>query len=145
MSLESAFPGLLVDGYSVTSAATNTYNCIAWAAGVNSVWWDPATGYYWPDGAPREHAIEALKAVFAGMGFVDCDSADQERGFDKIALYGDLGEWTHAARMLENGKWTSKLGPQEDIEHGTPAGLAGSVYGNVVCIMKRPTPKPKSK
>jgi hypothetical protein len=36
-----------------------------------------------------------------------------------------------------NGKWTSKLGNEEDIEHDTPESVAGGLYGDVVLIMKR--------
>ena len=50
-----------------------------------------------------------------------------------------IGEWTHAARQLADGWWTSKLGPAEDIRHRTPQALAGDQYGQVVAFMKRPT------
>jgi hypothetical protein len=38
---------------------------------------------------------------------------------------------------LPNGKWTSKLGRDVDIEHDTADDVAGGVYGEVVQIMKR--------
>ena len=142
MSLESIFPNLKNDGYLVTSPATTRYNCIAWAAGTDAEWWDPAVGYYWPSNIPRGHSVDILKAVFADLGFVECASDQQEPGYVKIALYGEQGEWTHAARMLDNGKWTSKLGPQVDIEHATPYGLVGADYGRVVCILRRPEQGP---
>jgi hypothetical protein len=41
------------------------------------------------------------------------------------------------ARQLSNGKWTSKLGQDEDIEHENLEGLVGEIYGSVVCIMKK--------
>ncbi len=61
-----------------------------------------------------------------------------EGGVTKVAIYGDIDadSWTHAARQLPNGKWTSKLGDFEDIEHDTPEGLVGSLYMNLTCIMK---------
>jgi hypothetical protein len=40
-------------------------------------------------------------------------------GWQTIALYSADGELTHAARRLDNGRWTSKLGPDIDIEHDT--------------------------
>ncbi|TAF36353.1 MAG: hypothetical protein EAZ69_10585 [Oscillatoriales cyanobacterium] len=43
---------------------------------------------------------------------------------------------THAARQLANGKWTSKLGWLEDIEHELD-GLTGDRYGVVGQILKR--------
>ena len=47
---------------------------------------------------------------------------------------------THAARQLPDGWWTSKLGPDEDILHRTPQGLAGDLYGHVRMVMKRSRP-----
>jgi hypothetical protein len=138
MSIESVFPEIKKDGYVITSQVTSQYNCIAWAAGDDSAWWDPAEGYYWPENIPRKHSADTLRAVFSHLGYVECESAQREEGYDKVALYGDDGEWTHAARMLGSGRWTSKLGPQEDIEHSTPMGLVGADYGKVLCIMKRP-------
>lgn len=45
--------------------------------------------------------------------------------------------WTHAARQLPTGKWTSKLGRSEDIEHTTPEAVSGTTYGAMVCFMGR--------
>ena len=61
-----------------------------------------------------------------------------EAGFEKVALYGSSLFYTHAARQFAGGKWTSKLGHAEDIEHATPDDVAGGVYGEVVQFMKRP-------
>ena len=64
-----------------------------------------------------------------------------EAGHEKVALYADdQGEWTHVARQLPDGWWTSKLGPDEDILHRTPQALAGDLYGQVQAIMKRTAP-----
>ncbi len=41
--------------------------------------------------------------------------------------------------LLADGRWTSKLGPMEDIEHALHD-LAGMVYGSVALVMKRPRP-----
>jgi hypothetical protein len=49
------------------------------------------------------------------------------------------GSPTHAARQLDNGRWTSKLGELEDIEHSL-RDLEGAAYGTVVQVMKRPRP-----
>ena len=61
-----------------------------------------------------------------------------ESGFVKVALYGSNLFYTHAARQLPNGKWTSKLGRGEDIEHDSPDDVAAGVYGAVLGVMKRP-------
>ena len=61
-------------------------------------------------------------------------------GYEKIAIYAFVGQFTHAARQLDNGQWTSKLGFREVITHPTLAALSGGIYGNVHCIMRRPIP-----
>ena len=135
--IEKAFPHLVKDGYAVTSAEDRRYNCIAWAAGVNDDWWDSADGYSWP-GDIRANTVQALIGVYASLGFGICQGSEHEIGFDRVAIYGDQGEWTHASRQLKSGKWTSKLGRSEDIEHANPEAVANGEYGKVVCIMKRP-------
>jgi hypothetical protein len=49
----------------------------------------------------------------------------------------------HAARQLPNGRWTSKLGVSEDIEHALHD-LTGLIYGSVALVFKRLTPAPAS-
>jgi hypothetical protein len=63
--------------------------------------------------------------------------ASLEPGFEKVALFGSSLYYTHAARQLPNGKWTSKLGKAEDIEHDSPDIVAGGVYGELVQVMRR--------
>lgn len=137
MTIEDDFPKLNSDGYRVTSDATREYNCIAWAAGVNDHWWDPAEGYVWPEGAPREYTRGALIAAYRAIGFELCEGAQLEAGYEKVALYADGDEWTHAARQLDDGRWTSKLGRNSDIEHNSPEGLSSPLYGEVMCFMRR--------
>jgi hypothetical protein len=65
-------------------------------------------------------------------------NASLEPGFEKVALYAfNFLAYTHAARQIPNGKWTSKLGKMQDIEHDTPEDVAEGVYGEVARIMKR--------
>jgi hypothetical protein len=102
----------------------------------------PAIGYPWPADLPRDVSVETLMKVYERRGFVVCDGIELEVGFEKIAIYGASGEWEHAARQLSSGKWTSKMGPDEDIEHDSPEDLAGGEFGMVVCILKRPIAPP---
>lgn len=63
-----------------------------------------------------------------------------EVGVERVALFaGSDGFPTHAARQLPNGRWTSKIGFLEDIEHDL-YDLEGSEYGAVVRIMRRSVP-----
>ena len=69
-----------------------------------------------------------------------CPGEELEAGFEKIALFVDNRDTPrHAARQLPNGRWTSKLGELEDIEHGLHD-LEGAEYGSVVAVMRRPLP-----
>ena len=135
------FPQLVQGNHFETSPVDGNYNCIAWAASDPSNWWWPSEDGYWPDFAPREETIEAFIAAFQGLGYIACESGDLELGFEKIALYairsGGTLEPTHAARQLPNGKWTSKLGPLEDISHDTVDCVNGPVYGSVCRYLKR--------
>ena len=135
-----AFPRLTADNHRVTSPASREYNCIAWAAGDAGAWWwpDPEGVGFWPEGAPRQETVAAFVLAYYTLGYEPAADATLESGFEKVALYarGDLP--THAARQLPNGRWSSKLGPQEDIEHDFDA-LDGPVYGRIIAVLKRPS------
>jgi hypothetical protein len=81
-----------------------------------------------------------LVMVFATLEYALCDSDNCEAGYEKIAIYGkgsEDDEYEHVARQLADGTWTSKLGPDDDINHPTLDSLAGGSYGKVLKIMKR--------
>ncbi len=130
--IDEEFPGIVCK---ITSEQDNSYNCIAWAAGYNNDWWSHDEDYYWI--GERGASIQNLIEVFGALGYVECDSHTPEAGYMKVALYAKDGDWTHAARQLENGGWTSKLGLYEDIEHENPQDLCGDLYGEVHSIMRR--------
>ena len=144
-SREIRFPQLSQEVYRVTSPPTDTYNCMAWAAGDATRSWWPAANYYWPEYAPLEETLASFQAVFEGMGYFQCESDALETGYEKIALYvDDDGVPTHAARQLQSGAWTSKLGDWEDIEHDSlfaleSAPFMNSLYGAVALVLRRPT------
>ena len=72
-----------------------------------------------------------LEAAFISLGYEDCVDSSWEPGFEKVALYGSTQFYTHAARQLHGGKWTSKLGRDVDIEHDGPDDVAGGLYGEI--------------
>ena len=138
--MESDFPDLVEAGYRVTSEATPNYNCIAWALEKDDVvlWPDSMDQFSWPRNFPREEKMEVFIVFFQSFGYMICENESFEPGYEKIALYIDPhGRGSHAAKQLRNGKWTSKLGPDEDIEPNTLAGLAGDKLGVVGKILKR--------
>ncbi|MGH7772346.1 MAG: DUF7689 domain-containing protein [Candidatus Binatia bacterium] len=139
-SIEHHFPNLRPGEYEVTSPASDQYNCVAWAAGQSETWWEPdaADLYFWPPGLPRLLELDAYVRAFATLGYVYCHTGDLEPGVEKVALYADpKGTPTHAARQLPNGRWTSKLGQLEDIEHETLDCLSGAAYGTVTILLRR--------
>jgi hypothetical protein len=133
-------PNLKPGAYQIMSPETAQYNCIAWAAGISEEWWDPAKDYPWPDDLPRDVSVETLVKLYEKLGFFVCEDAELEHDLEKIAIYGAPEEWEHVARQLSSGKWTSKMGPDEDIEHDSPDDLVGKAFGLVVRIMKRSRP-----
>jgi hypothetical protein len=140
--LERVFPALRGTGYRVTSPPDRKYNCIAWAAGDTAqVWWpdeaDTPDSAYWPSGVQRQETLDAFRDAFASLGYTVCNDDRLELGFEKVALFALLGVPKHAARQLPNGRWTSKLGEWEDIEHALHD-LTGMVYGSVALVLKRP-------
>jgi hypothetical protein len=141
------FPHLRPETFSVTSVPDRAYNCVAWAAGVTDDWWwpvDKERRSFWPPGVARLETLEAFCAAFATLGYAPCPAEEHEAGFEKVALFADAeGIPTHAARQLVNGRWTSKLGRAEDIEHALHD-LEGDIYGSVVLILRRPIPPPNA-
>jgi hypothetical protein len=140
--IEARFPGLRTSPFRVTSPATRAYNCIAWAAGDTVHWWWPDLdadddAVFWPPSAPIEETVDAFVAAFATLGFSPASGEHLEAGFEKVALFAIGAVPTHAARQLPSGRWTSKLGLREDIEHDLHA-VTGETYGAVALVLKRP-------
>ena len=150
------FPKLKDDkNFKITSPWTYDYNCIAWAVGLstNRLWpvvededgniIDPSNydefdeELLWPENVKHDKTIESFIDCFRHYGFEICDNGNFENGFIKIALYQKDNECTHACRQLENGFWTSKMGPLNDIQHSTPEVLEGQYYGKVTTFMKK--------
>lgn len=151
------FPKLSEDpDFLITSPSTNQYNCIAWAHGYSDRWMQPVDQtvsthldfiFYWPDDIECDGDIKFLIRTFELKDYEICDRWEHEEGFQKIALYIETNstQYTHAAREIVSdknrcGKWTSKLGRGNDIQHGNPYSIEGEYYGRVYCFMKRKFP-----
>jgi hypothetical protein len=128
----------------ITSSATYRYNCIGWAANDDQRWWWPTPKeYFWPAGVPREVSVQAFVAAYATLGYEVCEDGSLDPNYEKVALYwgpnvNGIFEPTHGARQKKNGRWTSKLGPANDIEHHTAQDVEGPEYGQVVQYLRRP-------
>jgi len=139
--IKREFPNLKKTHYKITSPETVEYNCIAWAAGEMDCWWwpDSMETKFWPIEVKREDTLESFVKAFETLSYSVCKSPAYENGFEKIAIYSDNnGKPTHAARQLNSGFWTSKLGSSFDIEHGFEGVSDSDAYGEISVIMKRP-------
>lgn len=143
--LKTNFPKLLSDpSFKITSKPTTEYNCISWAMVRSDCWTQCPAGVkifdgvsWWPPEAENGLNISCLIDAFEKVGHIRCENGNLETGFRKVALYSDQNNcWTHAARLLRTGFWTSKLGAWIDIQHGTPYTIEGPAYGSVYCFMK---------
>lgn len=159
LSREKNFPHLTKDLYEVIDDETDDYNCIAFAAGDNTRWWepDPYGVYYWPI-PKREYTVPCFVELFESLGYKKCRCSIGWRRIERVALYYDPvgcvatlhhpeippNSPTHAAKQFTNGRWRSKLGPWELIEHitlrclnGTDRTGARTSYGEPVQIFKK--------
>ncbi len=135
------FPYLNSAHYSINSPPTRVYNCVAWAAGFDDCWLWP-TSFFWPLKTHKDESVESLLGFFESLDFQECDDCDLEENYEKIALYAQLSDDgrlipTHAARQLENGHWTSKMGANADIVHREVNDVSGPAYGTPIRFMKR--------
>lgn len=139
--LARIFPNLAADGGKKTSEKDPAYNCVGWAIIRDTQWcWQPGggTSIYWPDGVLDDDSFECYVQLFERFGYVKCKGYQFELLYEKVVLYAKPdGLFYHAAYQLPTGAWTSKLGPEEDIQHNSPAGLEGSNYGEVKQVLKR--------
>lgn len=132
---EKYFPNL--GNWVCKSKPTRTYNCLAFAVGDESRRWEPY-GFYWPDGAKRGYTYDCLVEAYKMEGFEPCADGNLVDGREKIAIYiNDQGGFRHAARQEPDGRWKSKLGDEEDIEHEAPESLSSDVYGQPRIFMER--------
>ena len=75
----------------------------------------------------------------AAVGFERAEGPASSESVALIALYVDFdGLVVHVARQEPDGKWRSKIGVLEDIEHDAPDALEGGEYGSVACVLRRP-------
>lgn len=144
-SLEEAIPALVGANYEVTSDVDPSYNCAAWVLHHSALWLDPTAQdpCVWPEGLPRSDvSISNFERAYELHGYSRCEDGSPEPGFDKIVVYGWFGEFQHVARQLEDGRWASKCGALEDVEHDRPEDLEGDAdrdegYGEIAFFMRR--------
>lgn len=137
-------PGLHPGNSTARSERTVDYNCLAFAAGDMARWWEPYVippvqpGVFWPEGATPDNGVEHWIEALATVGFERCGDGGLEPAWVKVAILGRAGTAEHATRQLASGRWVSKLGDLEDIEHDEPGDVGGGAYGEVVQFLRRP-------
>lgn len=144
---------VIINGDShITSPITLYYNSFAWAVNDQERCWFPDRfdTEYWPAGIPRENTLSAFIDAYSTNGFEVCPTGDPNLEFspngffvEKIAIYTIDGRPSHACRQLNSGRWTSKIGVREDVEHELVEnfiveieGIINSL-GNLNTIMRR--------
>jgi hypothetical protein len=136
--LRQSFPKLTDQNHSISSPASDNYNCVAWAYEVsNKKMWPGARDYYWPPDVAGGDTLQALIQLYLDAGYEQCDSGQREDRFKKVAIYVNQEGPQHVARQLESGRWTSKLGDLEDIEHDTLDILEGEDYGKATVFLRK--------
>jgi hypothetical protein len=136
--LEQDCPGLLQAAYTITSPRDPQYNCIAYAIGDLTHFWDDVglAGYYWPPGVAGADTITGWARIFELHGYTETKDRSLELEYEKIAIYVSPDGPEHVARQKASGIWTSKMGRGVDMEH-TLESIEGNFYGKVEKIMKR--------
>jgi hypothetical protein len=141
LRLQRIFPRLAPGTYKIIGNATPRYNCIAWAAGKKDAFWWPGNPAlsFWPPGLPTDPTLDTFLQLFQTLGYETCTDEVFHRRFEKIAIFVKDGEVTHAARQRGSGRWSSKLGNLELIEHDLDAiaGHSSGEYGDIRQIMRR--------
>ena len=143
-SIVKIFPTLATDPhFHLTSEETVRYNCIAFAMGFMDRWVQPEpSGYirsrfcWWPDSARKDLSEVALREAFEAVGFIVVADCSFKEGYDTVVLYSLNGQWTHAVRIIENGKEHSKFGESFDGTHGHRR-FEGTSYGKPFAFMQR--------
>lgn len=122
-----------------TSEATMGYNCIAWAFGDTTQFWWPQDNpdAHWPLDFSGKTVRQAFFELFQHLDWEETDNWTVEQGFKKIALYtNSSGVPKHAAKLLDSGLWSSKIGGYIDISH-TENCLNGRRYGHIEKVYKK--------
>ncbi len=139
-TLKNIFKKLSKKNFAITSPRTNKYNCIAWAAGDSSLWWEPDSFNinYWPPDITRTMTLKSYIKAYEKLGYVKCKNGNFQNQYEKIAIYVDKKNVpTHATRQLVSGCWTSKLGGEWDIQHNSELDLIGKEYGKIAVYLRR--------
>jgi hypothetical protein len=136
--VERDFPALAGTEYDLSDEDFN-YNCLAFALGDQSNWWEPpkGLGQYWPPGFSEDVTVPTVELIIKTHGFTVETEIRSTPGTDAIAIFAEGNEWTHFAKF-SNGSWSSKLGDGHDVIGVSPEHLEGPLYGKIIKVLCRP-------
>lgn len=133
----SFFPNSEKEPILIQSPETSTYNCVAWVLGKMDAWYEPDLDYDWIAGLPMENDLATMQKFFEYFAFEGCEKPSlSDFSEEIIALFAKDGIFTHVAKRLENGRWTSKMGNSYDVEHSLTS-ISDGLYGEVVLYMRK--------
>ncbi len=130
-------PNMNPEHMEIICPPTSQFNCISLAFNDTTKWWWPGGHHYWPSHVLDEESIDAFDDLLINhFRAKEANDDSYEEGYVKLSLFcDDDGTPTHMARLLPNGKWISKLGPQFGIMHELQE-MEGGEYGHVEKIYK---------
>lgn len=128
------FPNLTEQNFFFKSLKTDDYNCAAFVLNIEDEWIEFKDEY-----GNLDVNLQTYINYYKSKGFEEIDSIEIEDNKFKIAIYyiKESLEFKHVAFQIAKGKWKSKLGDWEDIEHENLETLFGSSYGNAVVYMRK--------
>jgi len=137
--VEHDFPRLVGKQYGL-SPEDFSFNCLAYALGDASQWWEPPKkpGQYWPPGFPEDTTVETVEAILRVHGYTTEIMPSETPTSDAIAVYASGNHWRHFAKF-SGGSWSSKLGEGNDVSGVSLQDLEAPIYGVVVKVLCRPT------
>lgn len=86
MSLEQDFPLLKSGAYQITSPVDIRYNCVAWALGDKTRWWEPSSGGFWPTELEDEPDLSQFTHALGALGFKPCEDSGIQPGVEGSIL-----------------------------------------------------------
>lgn len=156
-SLLKILPNLKNTKYSfVANSAKDNRNCISASLNIPSPWiWPSYNGYerdddsshagFWPRNLSNDTTLENFLNMYKLFGFEQTDNSEYEDGYWKNVIYGqDENNITHAAHILKDGSYVSKLGTGPMIVH-EPKAIEGDIYGHIITYVKQKLPLDKQK
>jgi len=97
--IESWFPNIIGKEYKVFEVEGD-FNCVSFSLDITDGWMWTSTELWPYKTIPRNSGLEGFKKLYKIYGYQECNNADFEIGYDKIAFYSKEGNPTHVAKQF---------------------------------------------